>query len=406
MLTADVEGKTLSLPPEKRPTIWLVLDLSPKKRGSLETEVIALAARLSRAQAQVTVVFAAAPPAWLARALWSHGAQVRLLDFNRPFAAALELLQWMERSRPDLVHFHFIRAYSPLVTVARAMGARVMLHDHITLGQPASPSYPVRPPALQLLARGYKRARAVALNGLVDRRIAVSRFVAQSVMESEFVAPERVTVVENGVDVARFFGGDGESLRTELRAGDRPLVACVSRLAPEKGVDLLIRAMKRVGRDAMLLVVGDGPELAVCRDQAAALGLGDHVHFLGLRDDVERVYAAADLVVMPSLWDEAFGLVLVEAMAAGKPVVVTRSGAMPEIVEQGHCGLVVPKHDEVSMAGAIGRLLDDAMLRLHMGRAARERALAAYTLPQWVDRMMEEYAALVPSLALSVRRAA
>ena len=112
---------------------------------------------------------------------------------------------------------------------------------------------------------------------------------------------------------------------------------------------------------------------------ARAFGLADHVRFLGLRDDVERVFAAADVVVMPSLWDEAFGLVVVEAMAAARPVVVTASGAMPELVAGG-AGVVVPKRDEVAMAGAIGRLLDDDAGRTRMGQTARARAITRFGL--------------------------
>jgi glycosyltransferase involved in cell wall biosynthesis len=104
---------------------------------------------------------------------------------------------------------------------------------------------------------------------------------------------------------------------------------------------------------------------------------------------------------MPSLWDEAFGLVVVEAMAAGKPVVVTASGAMPQLVAHG-AGLVVPKRDEVAMAGAIGRLLDDDALRARLGQAARARAHERFGLGHWVDRMVAEYAALVPGLRPSL----
>jgi glycosyltransferase involved in cell wall biosynthesis len=171
----------------------------------------------------------------------------------------------------------------------------------------------------------------------------------------------------------------------------------VSRLAPEKGLDYLIRAMALVGRDALLVLAGDGPDLEACKKLAASLGLADHVRFLGLRNDVENIFAAADVVVMPSLWDEAFGLVVVEAMAAGRAVVVTASGAMPELVAGGG-GIVVPKRDEVAMAGAIGRLLDDDAARTRLGQAARARAITRFGLSTWVERIMEEYAMQVPAL--------
>ncbi|MDB4971264.1 MAG: hypothetical protein JWN44_6953 [Myxococcales bacterium] len=407
MLTADAAGKKVSLPSENGPAIWLVLDLAPKKRGSLEEQLLALGRRLGTIGARATLVVSKAPPEWMAAALAQSAVTVRVLDFRHPGLAALQFVRWLEEERPALVHFHFVRAYSPLVAAARAVGARVILHDHITLGQPVKPDAQPRTPVVRLFVQGYKRARAAALNGLVDRRLAVSRFVAESVRCAEYIADSKLAVVENGIDVTRFGAADKTALRVELRAGDRPIVACVSRLAPEKGVDVLIRAMALVGRDALLVLAGDGPDVEACRALAARLGLGDHVRFLGLRNDVECIYAAADVVVMPSLWDEAFGLVVVEAMAAGKPVVVTASGAMPEIVEHGRCGLVIPKRDEVAMAGAIGRLLGDAALAAAMGEAARVRAATAYAMPVWLERIVSEYTALLPSLrAASSRRAA
>ena len=394
MLTADATGKTVSHRSENGPAVWIVLDLAPKKRGSMETELVALAQRLDRIGARATFVFSRSAPAWMAAALDGAHAETRLLDFRRPATAAVTFSRMMESARPALVHFHFVRAYSPLVAMAKAVGARVIVHDHITLGQPTTPDHPRRPRAATLLARGYKRARAAAMNGFVDRRIAVSRFVAD----------DKLTVIENGIDLARFAAADGMALRRQLRAEARRIVACVSRMAPEKGIEILIAAMARVGRDALLLLAGDGPDVELCRAQAAALGLGDHVHFLGLRDDVEEVYAAADVLVMPSLWDEAFGLVVVEAMAAGRAVVVTASGAMPEIVARG-CGVVVPKRDEVAMGGAIGRLLDDDAARARIGAAARAQARARFSLTTWVERIVGEYAALVPALG-DTRRAA
>src|SRR5690349_16244407 len=115
MLTADAEEKTVSLPPENSPAIWLVLDLAPKKRGSLEEQLIARGNRLTAAGARVTYVVAKAPTEWMAAALAHARVAVRVLDFRRPGLAALQFVRWMEEERPALVHFHFVRAYSPLV---------------------------------------------------------------------------------------------------------------------------------------------------------------------------------------------------------------------------------------------------------------------------------------------------
>src|SRR5207253_4318491 len=120
----------------------------------------------------------------------------------------------------------------------------------------------------------------------------------------------------------------------------------------------------------VLLLVGDGADEK--RFRALAKEQGGDVRFLGVRDDVERILASSDVVIVPSHWEEAFGLAVVEGMAAGKPVVVSRSGAMPQIL--GDTGLVVPKRDPAALADAVGRLLDDPLLRARLGRAAQARA--------------------------------
>src|SRR5262245_25075582 len=117
-----------------RRRVWVVLDLEPNKRGSLEQGLVALAGRLRQMRVDATFVFATPPVDWLQAALDERSTAIRVLDFRRPARATVQLARWLTSSRPDLVHFHFIRAYSPLVLLAHAAGARVVVHDHITLG--------------------------------------------------------------------------------------------------------------------------------------------------------------------------------------------------------------------------------------------------------------------------------
>jgi glycosyltransferase involved in cell wall biosynthesis len=141
-------------------------------------------------------------------------------------------------------------------------------------------------------------------------------------------------------------------------------------------------------------MVGEGPREAAWRTLAGTLGLQDRVYFLGLRSDVEEIIAAASVVVVPSEWEEAFGLAAIEGMAAARPVIVTRSGAMPGIV--GDAGMVVPKSDPPALARAIGTVLSNRMLARRLGSAGRARVEALYSMDLYVDRMLEAYRPFLP----------
>ncbi|GAC1341930.1 MAG: glycosyltransferase family 4 protein [Myxococcales bacterium] len=378
-----------------REGVWLVLDLDAKKRGSMEQQLIALALRLRGRNVPLTYVLSRQPAAFPGEDLRALGVELRALSFERPLRAAEQLAAWLRARPASLVHFHFVGAYSPLVAVARLSGAKVAVHQHTTLVQPTGAT---------ALRTATKALRNRALNWLADRRLAVSGFVADSVVAVENVPPSRVVVVENGIDITRFERVDGASVVRELQLGDAPLVACVARLNPEKGVESAIRCVPHLGRGAHLALVGEGPEERRYRAIAAELGVERRVHFLGLRHDVERILAASRAVVVPSHWDEAFGLAVVEGMASSRPVVVTRSGAMPEIV--GDTGIVVPRRDPQALAGAVNTVLADENLAARLGKAARKRAEERYSMRQWVEHTVAAYEDVLPGISGCGRAAA
>ena len=196
-------------------------------------------------------------------------------------------------------------------------------------------------------------------------------------------------MVDNAVEAARFEGTDGRRIREELRVGDAPLLVCVARLDHEKGVEWLLRSLPQVGQGAHLALVGEGPRLGAWRALCESLGIASRVHFLGLRQDVEEILAAASVVVAPSALHEGFGLAALEGMAAARPVVVTDSGAMPEIVQG--AGLVVPRQDAPALASAIDRLLRNEVLARKLGEAGRLRARTVYGMDRYVEQMLSVY---------------
>ena len=365
-----------------RSGVWLVLDLDADKRGSMEQQLIALARGLGGHRIPVTMYFAAKPSAFPGDELRKLSVDLRDLPFHRPALAARTLLAHALEERPDLVHLHFVRPYSPLVAAAAASGAKIVVHDHVSLVPRSG------------LRQAFKLARGRLLNPLVDLRLAVSEHAAATVRDAHGVAPDRVRVVENAIDLSRFNNGDRSRLRDDLRVGRSKLVVSVARLEEEKGGGALLRAFARVGGDAHLALVGKGSREHAWKRLASDLGIGFRVHFLGLRNDVEHVLAASDLVVVPSQWEEAFGLAVIEAMAAGKPIVVTRSGAMPTIV--GDAGMVVPKHDLDAMASAIREMLADETRAAELAAKGRARVEARYGMERYVRETLAIYSELMP----------
>jgi glycosyltransferase involved in cell wall biosynthesis len=216
-----------------------------------------------------------------------------------------------------------------------------------------------------LEGRNARRAPRVLVTSEHSRRVAVAAYGLD---------PARVAVVPEGIDL-------GSWQRTGERAGDGerpPVVLSVARQYRRKDTRSLLEAFARLREshpEARLRIVGGGPELPRLRARARELGLGERVTFLGeLPDDgaVRREYLAADVFCLPSL-QEGFGIAYLEAMAAGLPVVATRTTAVPEVVPDGEVGLLVPPRDPDALAAALARLLDDEPLRRRLGEAGRRR---------------------------------
>lgn len=224
------------------------------------------------------------------------------------------------------------------------------------------------------------------LYGSQVRRVIVdSEALRVHIVESAPYLGERVVLLPNAIDTRRALGGDGAKLRAELGIPtNAPLVGAVGRLAPMKGFDHLLRAWPLVIErhpSARLVVFGGGELEGALREEAARLGVASSVVLAGFRADTENLYQALDVFVLPSVKDETVSNAVLEAMAHGKPVVVTDyAGGIAEPVKARGAGRVVPVGDARALGATLAALLADPAARERMGRAARETIEAEHSL--------------------------
>ena len=284
------------------------------------------------------------------------------------------LFDLIRRETPAIAHLHFPYPFGEIANhfCGRARRTIVTYHSDIIRQKFTRALY--RP----LMARVFAR---------VDRIIATSpNYIASSPVLSRW--KEKCVVVPLGIDPTPF-----ETLPLTPRgSGERLLF--VGKLRYYKGLNFLLEALRELPR-AHLIVVGTGPRERAWRALARRLGVDERVVFVGQVRDAElpAYYAASDIFVLPaSERSEAFGAVLLEAMAAGKPVVCAELGTGTSFVNvDGETGFVVPARDSRALAAAIARLMDDADLRARMGAAGRARVRQEFTLEKMVERVMEVY---------------
>jgi glycosyltransferase involved in cell wall biosynthesis len=383
------------------PTHLALMDVTPNKRGSFESYTVRLAERLAEEGWRSVQAFWGPPPGWLRDALEQAGAVVHVISDEPEFGGrrdwpagpgrdwrfARVACRYVRAERPDVTHLHFCVAFSLLPLMLRLAAARnVLFTEHISL------PFIHRQPLRDLVAL----ARNRLCMSSVTRMLAVSDFVRRRLVQCDHVPSSKVTVLYNGIDLSRFQGEETATAEVRERLGVAPehcLVVTVGQLIDFKGIHVLVDAAARLrsNRPVTVLVVGEGARRAALEAQAARLGVSERCRFLGRRDDVADILRAADLFVLPSVWDEALGYAIVEAMAAGRAVVATRAGGIPEVVQDGETGLLVERGDADALAAAIETLVVDDARRSAMGRRGREVAHARFSIEVAIEQTVALY---------------
>ncbi|RME81439.1 MAG: glycosyltransferase family 1 protein [Caldilineae bacterium] len=282
----------------------------------------------------------------------------------------------------------------------------VHMNDALPLAEPGVLAAWVRRRPSVVTVRSF--APLDSFHRLISRLPAAGVFTSAAIRDDlhrQGASFRREEVIFNAIDLQEYEAmPDRQGVRAEFGLPPDARIACVvGRLMRRKGIDVFIQALARVipdHPDLYALVVGEEEITdiglqAELQDLARRLGVAEHVRFCGLRRDVPRLLLASDLLSFVPTLAEPFGRVVVEAMAAGLPVVGARSGAIPDIMVEGVTGLLVPPADAEAQARAMGRILADAEMAAKMGAAGRARARAMFSIEHQVERLVVLYDAIL-----------
>ena len=292
-------------------------------------------------------------------------------------SSALKLARFASENRIQIIHAHVARDYPLAALVARRSSARLILTRHVL--------FPMN------------RAHKLTLRR-TDRIIAVSQAVADELRSQRIFSEDQIVLIHNGIDVDRFARGREDRFTNNRDADQNLRVGMIGHLAPIKGQEDFIRAAAivcRRRRDVEFVIAGEdksrsGEHRRSIETLIAELNLEQHVSLIGWVDDVAKLLPNFDLFVSPAR-SEPFGLSIVEAMAAGVPVIATASEGAREIIDDQDTGRLVPIGDVEAIAEAISGLLADSKMRERLSAEAQRGVRERFSLERMIDATEEVY---------------
>lgn len=373
-----------------RAPIRVMLGITDLDVGGAEKCLTELACRVDPARFRLSVVSLAPRPSGddrLVRRIAERGIPLLFLDCRgcRDLPKALaHWSQWIRRQRPDVLQTFLFHANFLGRIAGRLTGVPVVISG------------------IRVAERfaGWHLALDAVTAGWVDQYVCVSRSVAEFSVTRGLLPPHKVSVIPNGVEIdsewrrrrAGFPSGESPNLGSQVVAGTARRVTFIGRLVLQKGVDVLLRSAAtwlRLFPDTMLQIVGDGPQRSQLADLAVRLGIDRRVAWLGYRSDVADILKATDLFVLPSRW-EGMPNALLEAMAAGCPVVASDVEGVAEILGEDGREQMVPPNDVAALSRAVARMLASPAHAEELGIRNLRRVAEHFS---W-DRVANMYEAL------------
>lgn len=300
------------------------------------------------------------------------------LQSGNDYLLPLRLARLFRRTRTDIVHTRNPEAFFYGFLGAKLGGVRAVIHSE------HGRTFPDKP---------HRRFLQRLFTRYTDKVFAVSEQLKQDLVTHVGLSAARIDVLYNGVDTNTTHGRDRSAIRRELGVRDSDIViGSVGRLAPVKNYAILLRAVPGLltNHDVTVIFVGEGPERPALETLADSLQIRQQVRFLGHRNDVRALLDGMDIFVLPSQ-SEGMSNTLLEAMAAGVPVVASDVGGNTEIVRDKQDGLIFPRDDLEQLRARLAILCNDSAYRKQLGRSGYARVLQAFSIQAMIARYEELY---------------
>ncbi len=374
------------------PTVVSIFVVEPLRIGGTETFARELSCQLAERGWKSVLCFQSEPVGEVKSFLDLPNVPINVYagPSDSTFKAGKGIARIIRDYRPEIVHLHFFSFINPYSWIARLQSVKqVFFTDHHS-----------RPSGyIARRAPVWKRAIGRVVNEPLTKVICVSNYGHVCMSSFGLLPRDRFQMIYNGVDLSRVKSDPQRAIDFRRRYSiplDRSIVAQVSWVIPEKGItDFLetARLVSRQNRKVQFVMVGDGNYRQEYMERAVEMGIEDRVTWTGMVEDPfsEGVFEAADVVCQFSRWEEVFGWTIAEAMAHGKPVVTTRVGGIPELVQDHESGYLVDRGDTETMSKKVLTLLNDALLREHMGSNGKNSVRQKFDLRNNVAELITSY---------------
>ena len=363
-----------------------VANVPPNKMGSFEKFLRDHSWYLSQSGFEHTIILPQEPIQEVAEALHLAGAKIIVFEnlHVNELSVAIRLYRKVLAEKPLVVHVHFVYILGWFSLFMIFNKIKFFATYHISGPIAEQTTY----------KKVYKKLRWLMLGVSYNRIFCVSEYTRVKFINNYAAAPDSVSVVYNAVNQEEY-----KKYREKFQIKNAEVhrsinLISVAALIPEKGIQYLVKAcaeLSEIGMEYNLLIIGEGPYRSQLEDLVHELNVQEKVEFLGTRNDVPNLLSAGDIMIVPSVWEEAFGFTILEAMSIGVPLIVSNVGGIPELVSHNFNGLVVEKASSEQIKNAIIQLSQSYSVRESFSKRSIVRSIDKFSVDLQCSKLVSEY---------------